>query len=156
MRKENEMSKASACYKVKSNMMHKFYSEPVAALDLRLTKSEASLFGMESNPLDLDVKMDEEELEPKEEILVDCPEVQVCHSPPLPMALSHLPPTGVVAKEEEEEEIEPRVMVESPCWGEIQHVTLHIARSPDQCGGASASPTTTTTTTTTGAGLSQM
>ena len=84
------MSKASACYKVKSNMMHKFYSEPVAALDLRLTKSEASLFGMESNPLDLDVKMDEE-LEPKEEILipVDEPEVQVCQSPPLPLPLPH-------------------------------------------------------------------
>ena len=117
--------------------MHKFYSEPVAALDLRLTKSEASLFGMESNPLDLDVKMDEEQ-EPKEEIPipVDYPEVQVCESPPLSLPVSQPPPTGVA---EQEEEMDPRVMVESP-WGEIQHVTLHIARSPHQCG-VPASPT---------------
>ena len=128
------MSKASACYKVKSNMMHKFYSEPVAALDLRLTKSEASLFGMESNPLDLDVRMDEEEVEPKEEIPipVDCPEVQDSQSPPpLFMPLSQPTPTEVA--EHEEEDIEPRVKVESPS-GDIQHVTLHIARSPPQCG----------------------
>ena len=146
------MSKASACYKVKSNMMHKFYSEPVAALDLRLTKSEASLFGMESNPLDVDVKMDEEELDieqgeggwgldTKEEIRipVDCPEVPVSNLPPLsplsplssPIPLPQ-PPAEVA---EHEEDIDP-----SP--GDIQHVTLHIARSPPQSVGVPASTST--------------
>ena len=115
-------------------MMHKFYSEPVAALDLRLTKSEASLFGMESNPLDVDVKMDEEEPVTKEENAIHVNEVQVSQLPPLspisPMPLPQQPTTEVA---EHEEDIDPsRVVVESP--GDIQHVTLHIARSPPRCG----------------------
>ena len=114
------MPKVSSCYKVKSNMMHKFYSEPVAALDLRLTKNEASLFGMEANPLDVDVK-EEEAFEAKEVLPPDCQDVQGSLSPPASTPLS--PPPRESAKQEED-----LVLVENP-W-DIQHVTLHIARSP--------------------------
>ena len=105
--------------------MHKFYSEPVAALDLRLTKSEATLFGMESNPLDVDVKMDEQ-LETKEEeeipiIPLDYSEVQVSQSPPLPLTPTEVAHYG---------DPEPHMVIKDPL--DIQHVTLHIARSPPQ------------------------
>ena len=114
------MPKVTSCYKVKSNMMHKFYSEPVAALDLRLTKNEASLFGMEANPLDVDVK-EEEAFETREVLSPDCQDVQGNLSPPASTPLS--PPPGKSTTQEED-----LVLVENP-W-DIQHVTLHIARSP--------------------------
>ena len=85
------MPKVSSCYKVKSNMMHKFYSEPVAALDLRLTKNEASLFGMEANPLDVDVK-EEEAFEAKEVLSPDCQDVQGSLSPLESTPLQWTPP----------------------------------------------------------------
>ena len=71
-----EATTGGAHFKMKSNMMYKFFNEPVDALDLRLTKAEASLSSLPTDPLFGQVK--EELGEPKEvDVPIDYSEVQI-------------------------------------------------------------------------------
>lgn len=71
-----EATIGGAHFKMKSNMMYKFFNEPVDALDLRLTKAEASLSSLPTDPLFGQVK--EELEEPKEhDGPLDYSEVQI-------------------------------------------------------------------------------
>ena len=98
---------AGGPYKVKNNIMQKFYSEPVDALDLRLTKAEATLSSLEADPL-RNIK-EEEDWEPWGPVdsPLDYSEVQV--------ALPSSPPRASL-----------------PALVQIQRVTLSRAESPQR------------------------
>ena len=107
---------AGGPYKVKNNIMQKFYSEPVDALDLRLTKAEATLSSLEADPLrNIKVEEDWEPWGPVDSPL-DYSEVQV--------ALPSSP---------------PRASLPCPDLVQIQRVTLSRAESP-QSGRWGGSP----------------
>ena len=104
-------------YKVKNNIMQKFYSEPVDALDLRLTKAEATLNSLEADPLrNIKVEEDWEPWGPVDSPL-DYSEVQV--------ALPSSPPRASL-----------------PALVQIQRVTLSRADSPQgsRWGGSPSLP----------------
>ena len=74
---EVESTTSGAHFKMKSNMMYKFFNEPVDALDLRLTKAEASLSSLPADPLFGQVVKEELGETKQSEGPIDYSEVQV-------------------------------------------------------------------------------
>ena len=66
---KEESSPQEPQFKLKSNLINKFYNEPVDALDLRLAKAEENLSALPVDPF-TDIKQ-------KEEHPIDYSEVQV-------------------------------------------------------------------------------
>ena len=76
-------------FKLKNNLMNKFFNEPVDALDLRLAKAEENLSTLPIDPFK-DIKKEEGEETPVTDMLrdypLDCSEVQLV-SQPVPLYL---------------------------------------------------------------------
>jgi len=123
-------------FKLKSNLMNKFFNEPVDALDLRLAKAEENLSTLPIDPF-TDIKQEEEEKLPfcVDDHPLDCSEVQI--ATPAPTYLDErieFPQQDFTGDEElpNEQDIPPLIRTdlvdtsETSCK-DIQRVTLRAS-----------------------------
>ena len=81
-------------FKMKSNLINKFFNEPVDALDLRLDKAEATLASFHQNPLEIKQEEQVNAVQVKDiEHPLDYSEVQIATSEMYPDYIyEHMPP----------------------------------------------------------------
>eukprot|EP00092_Neocalanus_flemingeri_P003311 GFUD01003544.1.p1 GENE.GFUD01003544.1~~GFUD01003544.1.p1 ORF type:complete len:756 (+),score=122.33 GFUD01003544.1:496-2763(+) len=133
---KEETSTHGTQFKLKSNLMNKFFNEPVDALDLRLANAEENLSSLPVDPF-TDIKQEEEEKQSFciDEHPLDCSEVQV--ATPAPTYLDERIESPTYNNGDEvfnEKDIPPLVYKESMKHSEntfkdIQRVTLRASSS---------------------------
>ena len=135
-KEKEETSTHGTQFKLKSNLMNKFFNEPVDALDLRLANAEENLSSLPVDPF-TEIKQEEEEKNSfcSDEHPLDCSEVQVATPAPTYLDERIESPTyrngeGVFS----EEDLPPLICKESVkpnenTFKDIQRVTLRASSS---------------------------
>lgn len=135
---KEETSPHGTQFKLKSNLMNKFFNEPVDALDLRLAKAEENLSSLPVDPF-TDIKQEEEEKHSicSDEYPLDCSEVQI--ATPAPAYLDErIQSLNSFSKAKEEvlnqQDIPPLICKElvnpsENSFADIQRVTLRASSS---------------------------
>jgi len=135
-RNKEETFSPGTQFKLKSNLMNKFFNEPVDALDLRLANAEENLSSLPVDPF-TEIKQEEEEKQSffSGEYPLDCSEVQV--ATPAPAYLDERIESPTYRKRDDvfyENDIPPLIYKESVKPNEttlkdIQRVTLRASSS---------------------------